>query len=230
MVKVTAIIQARMSSARLPAKMMLSLGEKTVLENVIDRVKLSEEIDDIWVATSTHKEDDLIEKKCGMIGIPCYRGSLEYVISRFAETALKSKADIIVRITGDNPLAEPSFIDQAVKEIMSNGYDYVGVKNNPIGSGIEAFTNKSFQNIIGKRELTDHNIEHVTSFYYQNSELFQLSYIDSQFTKEQAEIRITIDTLEDYVNLYQLYSELMKKQVNPKNYLKYVVAKHKLSL
>lgn len=220
LVKVVGIIQARITSNRLPAKVMLNLAGKTILERVVDRVKLSDVINDIWIATSNLPQDNLIENLSHKIGIKSFRGNLNNVLDRFYETMKISKADVIVRITADNPLTEPRLINEAVRYLINNKVDYVRFENIPIGSGVEVFTHQSFIKVAEAGDLTPHNIEHVTSYYYQHPELFSIALLqDNQFTKEQIAKRVTVDTIEDYIKLGSLYQIFEEEDVNPIGYL-----------
>lgn len=218
MVKVVAIIQARLSSSRLPAKVMLDLMGKTVLERVVDRVKLAKLVDEIWIATSTNNEDDLIEELAKKINVKCYRGSLDNVINRYYETAKLAKADIIIRVTADNPLTEPTYIDEAVQLISSRQFDYISFENILVGSGIEAFSYLSFEDIVLKNELNEHNIEHVTSYYYQNEKLYNIEVKNQNFVSESIK-SITIDTFEDYVKVFKIHEKLIADRIEQKSYL-----------
>ena len=113
--KIVAIIQARMSSARLPGKVMLKLGDKIVLEHVTSRVKLAKSINQVVVATSTDASDDVISQWCEENQVDCYRGSLTDVLDRYVQAATHFNADYVVRITADCPLIDPHIIDEVVR-------------------------------------------------------------------------------------------------------------------
>lgn len=206
MVKVVGIIQARISSSRLPAKVMLNVVGKTLLERVIERVRLTTVLDEVYVATSKNKEDDLIEEIAKKNNVKCFRGSLENVFDRFSQVISISKADIVVRITADNPLTEPKMIDYGVTYLQKNELDYTTFKNIPIGSAVEVFTANSFSKIQNQNNLSSHNIEHVTSYYYQNPNEFSIHYIDDFYEKDLSMISVTVDTLEDYLKVYHIYN------------------------
>lgn len=207
MVKVVGIIQARISSSRLPAKVMLNILGKTLLERVIERVHLSTALDELYVATSDRKEDDLIEEIAKKNHVKCFRGSLENVFDRFSQVISLSNADIVVRITADNPLTEAKMIDYGVTYLQKNELDYTIFKNIPVGSGIEVFTSKSFSIIKKKNNLNSHNIEHVTSYYYQNAHEFKIDYIEDFYDKNLSTLSVTVDTLEDYIKVYNIYNK-----------------------
>ena len=100
-----AIIQARMSSSRLPGKVMMSIAGRPMLEQVIARAIKARTIDAIVVATTTDPSDDVLENYCIARGVPCFRGSLQDVLDRFYRTAVQFNADVIVRLTADCPLS-----------------------------------------------------------------------------------------------------------------------------
>ena len=140
--KTVAIIQCRISSDRLPAKAMLDLGGKTLLERVMDKTAQSSMLDEIWIATSTDKRDEVIEHKAIISGFNVFRGELDDVLDRYYHCAKKSKADIIIRVTADNPLTHPGLIDSGIKQLVENKLDYVFFKRIPYGCGVEVITNE----------------------------------------------------------------------------------------
>ena len=110
MIDVMAIIQARMSSSRLPGKVMLTIGEKPMLQWVVNRTRRARAVDEVVVATTTDPSDDPISAFCKGLEIPVYRGSNLDVLDRFYQTAQEFKPNIIVRITADCPFVEGSAI------------------------------------------------------------------------------------------------------------------------
>lgn len=139
----TAIIQARMSSTRLPGKVLLSLCDKTVLEHIVNRVRAACNVDSILVATSNSLADDIIEEKCKTMGVPVFRGNENNVLERFYFAAKQAKTDVVVRITADDPLKDPEIIDEIVRLQKNGGFDYVSNTIHPTfpeGLDCEAFT------------------------------------------------------------------------------------------
>ncbi|MGL5694232.1 MAG: cytidylyltransferase domain-containing protein, partial [Peptostreptococcaceae bacterium] len=116
--KIIAIIQARMGSSRLPKKVMKNLIDKTVLNHVVSRVKMSKKIDKVIVATTTNDEDDVIIEECKKIGVNYFRGSQDDVLSRYFLVSQKEKADIVIRITSDCPLIDPIIIDKMINYFL----------------------------------------------------------------------------------------------------------------
>ena len=109
-----AIIQARMSSSRLPGKVMLDIAGKPMLQHVIERAKMAKLVNQVVIATTTDPSDDLLEQFCQRQAIPCYRGSLPDVLDRFYQAAHQLRADVIIRLTADCPLLDPDVLDLTV--------------------------------------------------------------------------------------------------------------------
>ena len=112
---VVAIIQARTGSTRLPNKIFLELVNTCLLSHVINRLKPSQEINKIIVATTKSPKDNCVEKWCYFNDIACYRGSEKNVLERYYRAAKKFNAEIIVRITADDPFKDFRLIDEAVR-------------------------------------------------------------------------------------------------------------------
>ena len=216
LVKVVGIIQARITSSRLPCKVMLDLCGKSLLERVIEQAKKSQVLQEVYVATSVNQEDDLIEHVAQRSMTKCYRGSLNNVFQRFREGIDISDADIVVRITADNPLTNQELIDYGVKYLLVHELDYVGFRNVPVGTAVEVFTAKSFKTI-PQGMLNEHNIEHVTSYYYQNPSVFKIDFVEEYYREDLSGISLTVDTLEDYTKVFNLFS------LNKQNDLEFII-------
>ena len=106
------IVQARMTSTRLPGKVLLPLAGEPMLTRLIERLRRVQRADGIVVATTTNATDDPIAALCAQQGVPCHRGSEHDVLSRYADAARLHGADVVVRITSDCPLIDPALIDR----------------------------------------------------------------------------------------------------------------------
>ena len=175
--KIVAIIQCRMSSSRLPAKAMLDLGGKTILERVIESIAQSSVLDEIWVATSEDILDDLVEWKSIRLGCKVFRGDLNDVLDRYCKCTKICHADIVVRITADNPLTHSKFIDLGVQSIIRKRCDYVAFKNIPYGSGVEVITQSALFTA-NEKSTNDQEREHVTLYILNNPIKFNINIID----------------------------------------------------
>ena len=112
--KIIAIIQARMGSTRLPGKVMMQLSKKPILQHVLERVKRSNLISEVVIATTLLPKDDEINDFAQKFNVPIFRGNSQDVLDRFYHCAEKFSADIIVRISSDSPLIDPLIIEKCV--------------------------------------------------------------------------------------------------------------------
>ena len=212
MTNIVGIVQARLGSTRLPNKVIKKLGNKTILEILLNRLIKSKTISRIVIATTTKKEDDIIEKIALNSGFEVFRGSEKDVLDRFYNAAREYNAGIIVRITADNPLTDVDLIDSQVEFLIEGGYDYVTAKGIILGLGSEVFTlntlKKAWENAKEK-----YLREHVTPYIYENPEMFKLGYVDPPDFLKREDIRLTIDTIEDF-KLYQMLYHYFRNLVN----------------
>ena len=118
MITKLAIIQARMSSSRLPGKTLMDIAGQPMLQHVIDRTMQAKTIDKVVLATTTDLSDDILERFCQTHDIPCYRGSLSDVLDRFYQTVIHFPSEIIIRLTADCPLLDPDLIDLTVAAFL----------------------------------------------------------------------------------------------------------------
>lgn len=199
------IIQARMSSSRLPGKMLMQINEKPLLQRVIDRVSDSKKISKIIVATSLNQEDNQIENYCNSIRIQCYRGDLNNVVKRYMDIIENESVDAFVRISGDSPLIPPEIIDKAVICFENNDCDIVTnvfPRTYPKGFSVEVISSKSFA--IKNQNLTKDQKEHITKKYYDNSDKFKIINFESSIN--YGEINLCVDTINDLNKIINILS------------------------
>lgn len=220
MVKYLCIIQARTSSSRLPAKIMLDLDGKCLLQRVIESVSKSKYLDKIVVASSTNSEDDIVENKLKDMGIDCFRGSLDNVLSRFYNCAKSYEGLNIIRVTADNALVEGFLIDKLIEIYEKKNVDYAVFEDSIYGISSEVFSFKSLEQAFNTTEDL-YDMEHVTPYIKKNFEShFEL--IEEKY--RGVEIRATIDTFDDYIRMQKFYQDCKKKKIeaNLDNYLDYL--------
>lgn len=208
--KTVCIIQARMGSTRLPGKVMLDLCGKTVLEHVIQRVKRVKNIDEIVIATTTDKKDDVIVEETMKCGVKVFRGSEEDVLSRYYYAAKENEADVVVRITSDCPLIDPETTQKTIDYYLKNNdvYDYVSntlVRTFPRGLDTEVFSFEVLEKAFNKATL-QRDREHVTPYIWDNSEIFNLGCYKSDV--DYSYLRWTLDTKEDFELIKRIYEDL----------------------
>lgn len=209
---VTAIIQARMGSTRLPGKVMVKIEGKPLLCHVIKRVEDSKQIMQIIVATTNLPEDDIIEAFCNKIGIECYRGSSDDVLDHFYRAALKYGADVVVRITADCPLIDPKIIDKAVGLFLKSDADYLSNTLKPTypdGVDVEVFSFKALERAWKEAKLASER-EHVTPYIIKNSHIFNLINLKNE--RDLSSYRWTVDEERDLIFVREIYKRLYRNK------------------
>lgn len=208
---IIAIIQARTGSTRLPGKVLLDLQGKTVLEHVIDRVKMSRHINKIVVATTIRTEDLEIVKLCANIGTNVYCGSEDDVLDRYYQASRLFEADTIVRITSDCPLIDSNIIDEVISKYLSENADYSSNTLNetyPDGLDAEVFSFDALRKA-WKNANTTSDREHVTPYIKKNPDDFKL--VSLEYRENLSEKRWTLDRQEDYEFIKEIYINLYCK-------------------
>lgn len=208
--KIVAIIQARLTSNRLPKKILCNVNEKPLLWHVVERVKQARMINFIVLAIPDSPSNDELDFLIKKMGLNLFRGSENDVLSRYYHAASQYEADIIVRITSDCPLVDPKIIDETIKQHVRDGNDYtaIGVEGGfPRGLDIEVFNFNSLQ-IAYRKAVEKSEREHVTLFIYQNPKLFRIHFIEASGTLRRPDVRLTVDTEEDLLLVREIYSAL----------------------
>jgi spore coat polysaccharide biosynthesis protein SpsF len=211
--KTAAIIQARMSSTRLPGKVLLPLGDKTVLGQVIQRVKSCRRLDQVIIATTEAEEDDAIVRECERLDTAWFRGSLTDVLGRYHGAASAHAVDVVVRITSDCPLFDPILLDKMLEKfhaLHQSGprVDYLSNtlrRLYPRGLDAEIFTFAALRQS-HEQAAADFEREHVTLYIYRHPELFRLFSFAA--AEDHSDQRWTLDTPEDYQLLQAIFQEL----------------------
>ena len=193
------IVQARMGSSRFPGKVMMKIDDKyPVIYYVIEQLKHCNFLDEIVVATTVLKEDNVIENYIRKKDIQCFRGSALDVLDRYYQCAKHFSFSVVVRITSDNPLVDPEIIDKMIALFKTNDYDYVSNEQPttfPLGYAVEVFSFSALETAWKKAELPSER-EHVTPYFYKNKEVFkQINFANST---NLSSMRCTLDTKYDY--------------------------------
>lgn len=200
-----AIIQARMTSSRLPGKVLADIAGRPMLGRVVERVRLASRLDRIGVATSTDPSDDPIAWYCAALGVDCFRGSLRDVLHRFHQAAAWMQASRIVRITADCPLIDPEIIDQVVDRHRSGSYDYTTNADPPSfpdGLDAEVFSSDALEEACHNASLSSDR-EHVTSYLRSHPDRFRLGVVTHE--TDLSAHRWTVDTLDDLAFVRAIY-------------------------
>ena len=200
--KIVASILVRMNSTRLPGKVMKSVGGKPALQYLLDRLAQSNRIDEILVATSTNKENDLIYEYCQAHDIFCYRGAEDDVLNRLLCSLKWACADIGVVVFGDNPLIDARIVDHLVDLYLNeNLVDFLGndlVTTYPPGMEVEVFDIRALED--ADRRAVDMSIrEHATLYIRKNKDLYNVKNVEAPQSLRRPNLYLGLDTEEDYV-------------------------------
>jgi len=200
MSKITAIIEARMTSTRLPGKHMLTAGGKPMIQHLVDRLKRVTSLDEIVMATTVNDADEPLVELAKKSGIQFFQGSEADVMSRVIGAAETVEADNIVGITGDCPVIDPLLVEQAIRMFFNNTCAYVNnaaVPGYPGGMNTQVYELASLKK---SAEMTDDPLdhEHVTSHIFRNSELFPPLYLVPSPDLYWPELKLELDEPADY--------------------------------
>ena len=191
------IVQARMSSARLPGKVLRELCGKPVLGWLLDGLVLCREPDLVMVATSAEASDEPVAEFCVGRATPCFRGALADVAGRFLAAAESQRLDAYVRICGDSPLLDPRLVDQAVALFRQGGADLVTnvlQRTYPKGQSVEVVDIQAFRRAVAAM-TNPQDREHVTRFFYARQAEYRIRSFESG--GEFGAANFCVDTAED---------------------------------
>ena len=223
--RVVAIIQGRMSSSRLPGKILADIDGQPMLQRVFIRTSRAATLDEVIFATTTDASDDPVAEYCDFSGIPFTRGSLYDVLDRYYQAAKSAKADVVVRITADCPVIDPDLIDDVVNTLLDDEYDFVcnrlpppWTRTYPIGLDVEACTFKVLEKAWQEAREPQHR-EHAMPYFYEGVQLSAVSRQLSEGTSPRGfriallhhttdfgDYRWTVDTPEDLEFMQEVYS------------------------
>jgi spore coat polysaccharide biosynthesis protein SpsF len=225
MPRIVAIIQGRMSSSRLPGKILADIAGQPMLQRVFIRTSRAATVAETIFATTTDPSDDPVAEYCDFSGIPCTRGNLFDVLDRYYQSAKQARADVIVRITADCPVIDPRLIDDAANTLLDGGYDFVCnrlpppfQRTYPIGLDVEVCTFAALVQAC-KESMEPFHREHVMPYLYEGTALttvnrqlqtgisphgFRIALLNH--STDFGDYRWTVDTLEDLEFMRQVYS------------------------
>lgn len=227
-----AIIQARMSSSRLPGKVLRDIGGQPMLVRVVERTRQAETVEKVVVATTTDPTDDAVERLCRKRGYACYRGSQLDVLDRYYQAARHYNADVVVRITADCPLIDPGLIDHMVNSFLGSPemadltppapdsrspfpYDLAANRlpapwgrTYPIGLDIEVCAFQGLEQV-WKEAVLPHHREHVMPYFYDHPERFKILHINHD--EDFGSMRWTVDTAADLDLVRQIFQHFQDR-------------------
>jgi spore coat polysaccharide biosynthesis protein SpsF len=215
------IIQARLGSTRLPGKILLPFyGEQTIIDILMDKLHQAT-ASKVIVATTTDPGNDLLVEYLEGRNELVFRGSENDVLDRFIKAAEKYQLDGIVRICSDNPFIDPEGIKTLIKKAQDSEADYIGFRINGLpsikthfGFWGEFVTLNALKKVAATTDDSQAH-EHVTIHIYTHPEDYRCEWIECpDFIQGRDDIRLTVDTQEDFDNAQQVYADLMAEHPN----------------
>lgn len=212
--RVVVILQARMGSTRLPGKILKKILDRPLLSYQIERLRRAKLIDEIVIATTTEPEDDQVEAFCKSENIPYYRGSALDVLDRYYQAAKTFHADVVVRVTGDCPLIDPTVVDRVISYYLDHLPAYEYVSNSlehtfPRGLDTEIFSYDLLERAAKEAKLPPER-EHVTLYFYTHPEKFSLGNVG--YPVDLSNHRWTVDTAEDLELVTNILAEIYPRK------------------
>jgi spore coat polysaccharide biosynthesis protein SpsF len=207
--RVVCTIQARMTSTRLPGKVLMPVLGKPLLELMIERLRRARHVDEIVIATTEDASSDPIEELADRLGVGCFRGSEDDVLARVLGAAHAFDADLIVETTGDCPLIDPAVVDRVIDGFRAGGVDYCSnilTRSYPRGLDVQVFPTSVLEEV-DRRTDDPADREHVSLYIYEKPGRFRLRNVESGHP-ESAELRLTVDTPEDYELIRAIFEAL----------------------
>jgi spore coat polysaccharide biosynthesis protein SpsF len=210
--RIVIVVQARMSSSRLPGKVLLPLLGKSLLYRQIERLRMINYVADIIIATSEKLDDNCIALEALTMDIPCYRGSLNNLLDRHYQAAKQFNATVVVKIPSDVPLIDPRVIDRVFDFYFANpGYDFVSnlhPATYPDGNDVEIMTMQCLEKTWHEAERAL-ELEHTTPYIWENPDKFKIGNVlwETGLNYSMSH-RLTIDYEADYQFIKRVYEEL----------------------
>jgi spore coat polysaccharide biosynthesis protein SpsF len=209
--RTAAIIQARMTSTRLPGKVLMDINGKSCLQRVIDRLRASKRLDDVIVATTTNAADDAIVALCDKLNCHCYRGSEDDVLTRMLEAAKAFDVDVVVEVTSDCPLLYAGHVDALINVFLTGNYDFVSnveERTYPRGFDIRVCSTKTLERV---NVEVDNPVDrqHCLTWMYLNpkgKEGYSGFNQIAPRNEHRPDLEFTLDTAEDLELLRFIYS------------------------
>ena len=217
------IVQTRTGSTRLPGKVMMKADDKLLMvDYVINQLKHSKLHDEIVIATTDLKQDDVIFDYVTNRNVPCFRGDEKNVLERHYQCAKKYAFSTIVRIPSDKPLIDPTIVDSVIEKFQSNSYDYISnfsvdvndndrfIPSYPSGTEVEIFSFTALETA-WKNATSEHDKEHVTPYIYSNLEKFNILTLKSE--KDLSQFRWALDYENDLKLIRIIISKIQKRPI-----------------
>jgi spore coat polysaccharide biosynthesis protein SpsF len=216
MPRLVATIEARMTSTRLPGKVLAAAEGKPMLELMIERLRFVRELDQIVIATTINRTDDAIEALARKLGAGLWRGSEDDVLSRLVDAATAHNADIVVQLTGDCPLIDPRIVSRVIAEYRKARADYVSnvlTRSYPIGMDTQVYATAVLADAARRAEGVQYR-EHPSLYIYRHPETYSLANVLAPPTETRPQMRLTLDTPEDLEVIRAVFAALRPQAID----------------
>lgn len=202
------VIVARTQSKRLHKKALIKIGNETLIEHLFKRIKKTNKNKNIIFCTTKNKSDDILEKISKTNKITVFRGSEKNVLKRILDGLKKYEDNIVIRVTGDDILVDPYYMDLAIEYLLKNNLDYVDHKKLPSGTETEIF-DKETLNFIYKNGKDLNDTEYLTNYITDNKLYFKIGSAPVE-KKHHANLRLTVDNKFDLQNVKNFLLEMRR--------------------
>ena len=195
----------------------MDLYGEPLIKRVIDRINGSKKITKLVLATTDNSNDDNLVKYMEELGVSVFRGSEENVLERVVLSAEKYNIENIVELHGDNPFLDPDIIDKVIDEYDNTKCDYISntiKKTFPMGLRVQVFSTESLREIYNTVNDPAVN-EHVSLYYYENPKLFKIINFEAPQEINRTDVRLTIDTIEDFKFASHIYEKIINNDMYP---------------
>lgn len=216
--QIDVIVEVRMTSSRLSGKVLLPGCGKVMLEHMVERLGWIPEASRIIIATTVNRTDDCIVELAKKLGVLYFRGDESDVLGRVVKAAQHFGTDVIVEITGDDPLVDPEISSEVIRIFLENEEKLDFVTNDfittfPVGFNTRAFT-RGFLESVEKKATHPVDREHVVNYICKRPKEFRIYNLEAQGLYRRPDLRLTLDTKEDYQVIKAIFDALYP--LNPK--------------
>lgn len=213
--KIGCIIQARTGSKRFPSKILQKIdNNKNILDYVIEQTKFCKSINQIIIATTQNDEDKIINEICKKHNLKCFMGNENDLVDRYYQCAKNFNLDVIVRVTGDNPLNDPEIIDKLVLEFVKRDVDFATnekIRTYPQGIFCQIFRFKTLEDVWKNAKLPSER-EHVSPYIHNNFHKFSIYSLE--FEQNLSNIRVTVDRENDLKMVKAIIKRIRKRPIH----------------
>lgn len=208
--RIVATIEARMTSSRLPGKVLMEAAGKPMLHHMIERLGRAPSLDGIVVATTLNATDDPVADLAERLGVGCFRGSEDDVLARVLGAAQAHDIDVIVEMTGDCPLIDPALVEACIQRYLAAGVDYVSnilQRTYPVGMDTQVFATDVLADVATRTDDADDH-EHVSLYIYRHPEIYSLENVPAPPELTRPDLGLTLDTPADFELLRGIFEAL----------------------